>query len=116
MKEGLHPNYAMSTVSCACGYTFQTRSTKPQIKVEICSNCHPFFTGKQKILDTAGRMERFNKRYEKTAGKTVRTQAKTKAEVKLTPARKVLTSGAKKAVAAPAKPGKTDKKEAPKKK
>ena len=114
MKEGLHPNYVVSTVSCACGYTFQTRSTRPQIKVEICSNCHPFFTGKQKLVDSAGRVERFTKRYEKTSGKTVRTEAKSKPAVKVSPARKVLTTGAKKA-AAPAKTEK-EKKEAPKKK
>jgi large subunit ribosomal protein L31 len=63
MKEGIHPNYVEATVSCACGYTFKTRSTKPVIKLEICSNCHPFFTGKQKLVDTAGRVERFRKKF-----------------------------------------------------
>ena len=71
MKEGIHPEYKDAVVTCACGFTFKTRSTKPVIKVEICSNCHPFFTGKQKLVDTAGRVERFNKRFAKTEGKTV---------------------------------------------
>jgi large subunit ribosomal protein L31 len=71
MKETIHPKYEESTVSCACGYTFKTRSTKPSIKLEICSNCHPFFTGKQKLIDTAGRVEKFQKRFAKTKGKTV---------------------------------------------
>ncbi len=71
MKEAIHPQYAEAVVSCACGYTFKTRSTKPVIKLEMCSHCHPFFTGKQKLVDTAGRVERFNKRFAKTEGKTV---------------------------------------------
>ena len=65
MKQGIHPDYKIATVTCACGNTFETRSTKPQIRVEICSNCHPFFTGKQKIVDTEGRVERFKKKYAK---------------------------------------------------
>jgi len=63
MKTGIHPDYVEATVTCACGETFQTRSTKPAIRVEICSKCHPFYTGKQKIVDTEGRVERFIKRY-----------------------------------------------------
>lgn len=63
MKAGIHPEYVECTVTCACGETFQTRSTKPHIRVEICSKCHPFFTGKQKIVDTEGRVDRFIKRY-----------------------------------------------------
>jgi large subunit ribosomal protein L31 len=63
MKEGIHPNYSAITVKCLCGNTFQTRSTKPEINTEICSACHPFYTGKQKLIDTAGRVERFKKRY-----------------------------------------------------
>jgi large subunit ribosomal protein L31 len=82
MREGIHPKYVDSVVSCACGYTFKTRSTKPVIKVEICSNCHPFFTGKQKLLDTAGRVDRFNKRFAKTEGKMVEKVEKVKAEPK----------------------------------
>ena len=59
MKKNIHPQYGQATVTCSCGNTFTTGSTKPEIKVEICSACHPFFTGKQKILDTAGRIEKF---------------------------------------------------------
>lgn len=84
MREGIHPKYEEATVTCACGYSFKTRSTKPVIKLEMCSNCHPFFTGKQKLVDTAGRVERFQKRFAKTEGKTVKTvkAAKPKVEVK----------------------------------
>jgi large subunit ribosomal protein L31 len=64
MKEGIHPNYVDCTVTCACGETFQTRSVKPTLRVEICSKCHPFYTGNQKIVDTEGRVERFIKRYQ----------------------------------------------------
>ena len=63
MKEGIHPNYNVTTVKCACGNEFQTGSTKKDIRVEICSKCHPFFTGKQKLVDTSGRVDMFNKRY-----------------------------------------------------
>jgi len=63
MREGIHPNYNAITVSCACGNKFETRSTKADIRLELCSACHPFFTGKQKLVDTAGRIERFQKRY-----------------------------------------------------
>lgn len=63
MKEGIHPKYVECTVTCACGYTFKTRSTKPEIRLDICGNCHPYFTGKQKFVDTAGRIERFIKKY-----------------------------------------------------
>ncbi|MBR6794146.1 MAG: 50S ribosomal protein L31 [Clostridia bacterium] len=63
MKEGIHPNYEKAVVKCACGNTFETRSTQSEIRVEICSKCHPFFTGKQKLVDTGGRVDRFKKRY-----------------------------------------------------
>lgn len=63
MKDKIHPNYVEAVVRCACGNTFRTRSTKPEINLEICSACHPFFTGKQKLVDTAGRVERFQKKY-----------------------------------------------------
>ncbi|RKY56439.1 MAG: 50S ribosomal protein L31 [Candidatus Neomarinimicrobiota bacterium] len=63
MKSGIHPKYDEVTVTCACGNSFKTRSTAGDLKVEICSACHPFFTGKQKLLDTAGRIEKFNKKY-----------------------------------------------------
>jgi large subunit ribosomal protein L31 len=63
MKQGIHPEYIMATVRCSCGNMFTTRSTKPELRVEICSNCHPFYTGKQKLVDTGGRVERFQRRY-----------------------------------------------------
>ncbi len=63
MRTGIHPEYQDCTITCACGAEYHTRSTKPSYRVEICSNCHPFFTGKQKLVDTAGRVERFNRRY-----------------------------------------------------
>lgn len=63
MKEGIHPKYHEVTVRCACGNTFKTRSTKPELHLEICSACHPFFTGRQKLVDTEGRVERFTKRF-----------------------------------------------------
>ena len=63
MKEGIHPEYKETTISCACGNVITTRSTRKDIKIEICSKCHPFMTGKQKIIDTAGRVDRFKKRY-----------------------------------------------------
>ncbi len=67
MKAGIHPDYRTVKVSCACGDSFETRSThKGDIHLEICSNCHPFFTGKQKFIDTAGRVERFRRKYAKT--------------------------------------------------
>lgn len=71
MKKGIHPNYQETRVVCACGNSFVTRSTKKEIRVEICSMCHPFFTGKQKLVDTAGRLERFQRRYKK--GKAAET-------------------------------------------
>jgi large subunit ribosomal protein L31 len=63
MKQGIHPDYQVATVHCACGNTFETRSTKSELRVEVCSNCHPFYTGKQKLLDAGGRVERFQKKY-----------------------------------------------------
>ncbi|NLC69071.1 MAG: 50S ribosomal protein L31 [Clostridiaceae bacterium] len=63
MKEGIHPKYGEAVVRCACGETFTTGSTKSELRVEICSKCHPFFTGKQKFVDTAGRVEKFKKKY-----------------------------------------------------
>ena len=63
MKEGIHPKYEQTTIRCACGNTFTTGSTKKDIRVEICSKCHPFYTGKQKLVDTGGRVDRFNKRF-----------------------------------------------------
>ena len=63
MKTGIHPNYLKCEVTCVCGNTFVTRSTVSSIKIELCANCHPFFTGKQKLVDSTGRVERFKKRY-----------------------------------------------------
>ena len=63
MKEKIHPKYQETTITCICGNVIHTRSTKPSIRVEICANCHPFFTGKQKLIDSAGRVEKFQKRY-----------------------------------------------------
>jgi large subunit ribosomal protein L31 len=63
MKKGIHPKYYETTITCACGNVIQTRSTVKDIKVEICSNCHPFFTGKQKLIDTGGRVDRYKRKY-----------------------------------------------------
>ncbi len=65
MKDKIHPNYKEATIVCACGEIVHTRSTKPSIRVEICSKCHPFFTGKQKLIDSAGRVDKFLKKYGK---------------------------------------------------
>ena len=67
MKPDIHPQYGATTVICACGHRFETRSTQDEIHVEICSVCHPFYTGKQKLVDTAGRVERFKRKYDKAA-------------------------------------------------
>ena len=69
MKTDIHPDYVECTVRCSCGNTFTTRSTVPELRVELCSECHPFYTGKQKLVDTGGRVERFNRRYAKQGGK-----------------------------------------------
>ncbi|MBQ2677001.1 MAG: 50S ribosomal protein L31 [Clostridia bacterium] len=63
MKQGIHPDYDVAVVKCACGNEFETKSTKKELRVDICSKCHPFFTGKQKLVDTGGRVDRFNKRF-----------------------------------------------------
>lgn len=65
MREKIHPNYVEARVHCACGNEFTTRSTRPELRTEICSACHPYFTGEQRIVDTAGRVERFNRRWAK---------------------------------------------------
>lgn len=69
MKPGIHPRYQRATVQCACGNTFVTRSTALAIHVEICAKCHPFYTGKQKLMDTGGRVERFQRRLEKAGAR-----------------------------------------------
>ena len=65
MKEGLHPKYQEATIICACGEVIHTRSTRPNIRVEICSKCHPFFTGKSRLVDSAGRVDKYTKKYKK---------------------------------------------------
>ena len=65
MKEGIHPAYPGATVTCACGNVFATRSTRGDFAIDVCSNCHPFYTGKQKLMDTQGRVDRFRRKYEK---------------------------------------------------
>ncbi len=70
MKTGIHPDYQKANVTCACGNVIETYSTRGTFTVDVCSNCHPFYTGKQKLLDTAGRVDRFRKKYEKKAPKT----------------------------------------------
>lgn len=72
MKKGIHPEYYLATARCACGNEFQVGSTQKEIKVEICAKCHPLFTGKQKIIDTAGRVERFRRKYEKFQDETTK--------------------------------------------
>jgi large subunit ribosomal protein L31 len=75
VKPGIHPRYLRATVNCACGNKFETRSTTQTIHVEICAKCHPYFTGKQKLIDTAGRVERFRQRYLSPAEKTAEKAA-----------------------------------------
>ena len=69
MKEGIHPEYVIAKVTCSCGNSFVTRSTRSEIHLELCSACHPFYTGKQKLVDTGGRVERFERRYGARGGK-----------------------------------------------
>ncbi len=63
MREGIHPNYEKTVIKCACGSTYETGSTKKEMRVDVCSNCHPFFTGRQKLVDTGGRVDKFKKRF-----------------------------------------------------
>ena len=76
MKEGIHPNYVDATIICACGNVIKTRATQKEIRVDICSAFHPFFTGRQKLVDTAGRVERFKKKYEKFGKKDQKEDSK----------------------------------------
>jgi large subunit ribosomal protein L31 len=99
VKDGIHPNYKEVEARCACGNTFKTRSTKPELHLEICSACHPFFTGRQKLIDTEGRVERFTKKF----GTQTSEQRKTAA--KAVKAARATTKPAK--AAAPKKPKKT---------
>lgn len=75
MKKGIHPDYQPTVFRCACGAVIETRSTKQNVTVQVCSSCHPFFTGKQKLVDTAGRIERFQKRYAKKGAKKKSAEA-----------------------------------------
>lgn len=97
MKEKIHPNYEFVEAVCACGNKFMTRSTAKTLKLDICAACHPFFTGKQKLLDTEGMVEKFNKRFAKTEGKTLVRKPKTEVKAKAKLARKPVV--AKKATA-----------------
>lgn len=81
-KAAIHPNYQLATITCACGATYETASTRGSFAVEICARCHPFFTGKQKLNDAAGRIERFQKRYQLRAGASAVPAPKPKAEAK----------------------------------
>lgn len=80
MKKGIHPEYVEATVICACGNTWKTRSTRPVLKTDICSKCHPFFTGEQRIVDTAGQVERFMQRVEVSQRLQEETEARRKAK------------------------------------
>ena len=86
MKDGIHPEYVDTNVTCGCGNSFQTRSTREELKVDVCSNCHPFFTGRQKLIDTEGRVERFTKKYgqQTVAGLRERQKKQSKATAKPT--------------------------------
>jgi large subunit ribosomal protein L31 len=88
MKEGIHPKYEEVSVHCACGATWKTRSTKKDLHLEICSNCHPFFTGRQKLIDTEGRVERFTKKFGAQTSDQRKTAAKAAKESKAKTARK----------------------------
>jgi large subunit ribosomal protein L31 len=98
VKEGIHPKYEEVEVRCACGNTFKTRSTKPELHLEICSACHPFFTGRQKLIDTEGRVERFSKKF------GVQTSESRKAAEKAAKAAAAAKAPAKKVVAKKPKP------------
>ena len=100
MKSGIHPVYKVVTITCACGESFVTRSTRDDLRLEICAKCHPFFTGKQKLIDSAGRVERFEKRYRnvpKAGGAPTRTDAPAAGKATTPPAGKSAASGGKSA-------------------
>ena len=86
MKEGIHPKYYEVEVRCACGATWKTRSTKPELRLEICSSCHPFFTGRQKLIDTEGRVERFTKKFGAQTSESRKQAARAKKAAKARPA------------------------------
>ncbi len=109
MKEGIHPDYKDVEVRCACGNTFKTRSTKPELHLEICSACHPFFTGRQKLIDTEGRVERFSKKFGLQTSET--RKAAEKAAKAAQAATKAAAAKKAKAAKAAAKPPKKEKTE-----
>ena len=80
MKADIHPNYDVATVRCSCGNTFTTRSTSPELTSELCNECHPFYTGKQKLVDSGGRIDRFERRYGKRKGKAADAPAEATAD------------------------------------
>ena len=105
MKAGIHPKYEEVEVRCACGNTFKTRSTKPELHLEICSACHPFFTGRQKLIDTEGRVERFTKKFGAQTSeqrKTAATAAKAAKKTTAAPAKAATAAKAKEPKKAPA--------------
>lgn len=113
MKTDIHPEYVDCTVTCSCGNTFTTRATVPELRVELCSECHPFFTGKQKLVDTGGRVERFNKRYsavESASERKAKKQAarKARAESEAVEAAERKSRREAEALAAPAPPAAAD--------
>jgi len=115
MKTDIHPAYSICDVACVCGNAFKTRSIKSAIKVEICSACHPFYTGKQKLLDTAGRVEKFKKKFASTDGKMVTRSPKKTVKSSVSPkhgtkAKKVLSSTPKKTADKNVKAPKAEKK------
>jgi len=116
MKEGIHPDYKPAKILCACGNLIETRSVAGDFHIEICSNCHPFFTGKQKIMDTAGRIEKFKTRYGNASSATVTAAPAKKAEPAPAPAKKAADGenrAAKRAKANAGKPKKVEAAEAP---
>ena len=116
MKEGIHPEYKPTKVLCACGNLIETRSVRGDFHIEICSACHPFFTGKQKIMDTAGRIEKFKTRYGNASSATITAAPAKKAEPAAAPAKKAAASenrAAKRAKATASKPKKVEGAEAP---
>jgi len=114
VKEGIHPNYKEVEVRCACGNTFMTRSTKPELHLEICSACHPFFTGRQKLLDTEGRIERFSKKFGLQTSEQRKTAEKAaKAATAVAKAAEAKKAKAAKAAAKAARPKKEKEKVEP---
>jgi len=112
MKEGIHPEYKATKVVCACGNVIETRSVRGDFHIEICAACHPFFTGKQKIMDTAGRIEKFKNRYGETSSATMSAAPEPKKVVAAAPAKKSAADENRAAKRAKANAGKPKKVEA----